>query len=289
MNDDECVELLRWMLPVLELRWAGFRRVRKQVCKRLARRLRELGLEHVEGYRQYLTAHSEEWQVAHALCTVTISRFYRDKRVFDYLGSTVLPRLGARAREAGRRKLLAWSAGCGSGEEPYTLALVWEFDVRRELRGIELEILGTDIDERLLARAEEARYPPGCLKDLPESWRTAAFDKAATEYRLKEHYKANVELCKHNIREEPPNGPFDIVLCRNLAFTYFDQRLQLTTAQRLHDALIEGGALVLGRHEILPDEVAGFSTWSAHHGVYAKSESPGARGQGRPSDRLTAG
>jgi chemotaxis protein methyltransferase CheR len=193
-----------------------------------------------------------------------------DKSVFDYLGSHVLPRLGARAREARRRKLLVWSAGCGSGEEPYTLALIWAFGLRNRLRGLQLEILGTDVDDGLLARAREARYPPGCLKDLPEGWRTAAFDKTATEYRLKEHYRANVELCKHDIREEPPNGPFDIVLCRNLAFTYFDNGLQLATAQRLHDALIAGGALVLGLHETLPDEVAGFSTWSAGHRVYLR-------------------
>jgi chemotaxis protein methyltransferase CheR len=270
MTDDECVELLKWMLPVLELRWAGFRRVRKQVCKRLGRRLTELGLEHTEDYRRYLTGNPEEWEVAVLLCTITISRFYRDKGVFEYLGSHVLPRLGARAREAGRRKLLAWSAGCGSGEEPYTLALVWEFGLRDRPRGIELEILGTDVDDGLLARARQASYPPGCLKDLPDRWRTAAFDKAGAEYRLKEHYKAYVELRKHDIREEPPNGPFDIVLCRNLAFTYFDNGLQLVTAQRLHDALIADGALVLGRHEALPDETAGFSTWSAGHRVYLR-------------------
>jgi chemotaxis protein methyltransferase CheR len=270
MTDDECIELLEWLLPALGLRWAGFRRVRKQVCKRLGRRLRELGLEHAEDYRGYLTGHPEEWEVADSLCTVTISRFYRDKGVFDYLGSHVLLRLGARAREAGRRKLLAWSAGCGSGEEPYTLALVWEFGLRDRLRGIELEILGTDVDDGLLARAHQARYPLGCLKDLPAGWRTAAFDEAGAEYQLKERYKAHVELRKHDIREAPPNGPFDIVLCRNLAFTYFDYGLQLATAQRLHDALIEGGALVLGRHEALPDERAGFSTWSAGHRVYLR-------------------
>ncbi|HEY5567257.1 MAG TPA: CheR family methyltransferase [Gammaproteobacteria bacterium] len=271
MKDDECVELLKWMLPMLELRWAGFRRPHKQVCKRLGRRLAELGFEHAEDYRQYLTVHPEEWNAADSLCTVTISRFYRDRGVFEYLGSTVLPQLGARALEAGRPRLLAWSAGCSSGEEPYTLALVWEFQVRDRLRGIELKILGTDVDDDLLRRAHEACYPPGCLKDLPEDWRTAAFEKTATGYRLKGNYRARVEFRKHDIRDEPPTGPFDIVLCRNLAFTYFDHGLQLATAQRLRDALIEGGALVLGRHEVLPPEVTEFSAWSTGHKVYASS------------------
>jgi chemotaxis protein methyltransferase CheR len=270
MKDDECIELLKWMLPILELRWAGFRRVHKQVCKRLGRRLTELGLEHAEDYRQYLSDHTEEWKVADSLCTVTISRFYRDKRVFEYVGSTVLPQLSARAIEAGRSKLLAWSAGCSSGEEPYTLALVWEFQVRGRIPRLELEILGTDVDDELLRRAHEGCYPPGCLKELPEAWRTAAFERTATEYRLKGNYRVRVEFRRHDIREEPPNGPFDIVLCRNLAFTYFDHNLQVTTARRLHDALIEGGALVLGRHEALPSEVTEFFPWSASHNVYQR-------------------
>jgi chemotaxis protein methyltransferase CheR len=270
MKDDECVELLKWMLPIVELRWAGFRRVHKQVCKRLGRRLTELDLKHAEDYRRYLTEHPEEWKVADSLCTVTISRFYRDKGVFEYLGGTVLPELAARALAADRRTLRAWSAGSSSGEEPYTVALVWEFRLRDRLPGMVLEILGTDIDEELLERAHAACYPPGCLRELPEAWRAAAFEDTTSGYRLKPEFRTRVELRKHDIREAPPNGPFDLVLCRNLAFTYFDDALQLVTAQKLHAALVEGGALVLGRHEMLPVEATQFAPWSAGHRVYRR-------------------
>jgi chemotaxis protein methyltransferase CheR len=270
MKDDECVELLKWMLPILKLRWAGFKRVHKQVCKRLGRRLAELGLEHAEDYRRYLTAHAEEWAVADSLCTVTISRFYRDKGVFEYLGSTVLPELGARALAAGRRTLRVWSAGCSSGEEPYTVALLWEFRLRDRLPAIALEILGTDIDDVLLERAREACYPAGCLRELPEGWRAAAFESTTSGYRLKPELRARVELRKHDLRDKPPNGLFDIVLCRNLAFTYFDAALQIATAQKLYDALVDGGALVLGRHEALPAEAIQFGPWSAGRNIYRR-------------------
>ena len=270
MRDDECVELLQRILPVLKLRWAGFRRVRRQVCRNLARRMRDLGFASADDYWQYLTAHPDEWEVADSLCTVTISRFYRDKSVCGYLGRTVLPELGTRAVNACRTELLAWSAGCGSGEEPYTLALVWLFQVSHQLAGVKLKIVGTDIDDRLLRRAHEASYPSGCLKDLPNQWRIAAFDKAGAGYRLKARYREHVSFRQHDIRGEPINGPFDLVLCRNLAFTYFDHDLQLATARRLCDALREGGALVLGRHEVLPVDATGFATWSATHRVYRK-------------------
>jgi chemotaxis protein methyltransferase CheR len=276
MRDRDCVALLDWMLPTLGLRWAGFRRVRRQVCKRVSRRLAELGLETTGDYREYLRAHPEEWQIADSLCTVTITRFYRDKGVFAYLGGTVLPEFGARATRAGRTELRAWSAGCGSGEEPYTLGLVWRFEVAAKLPGLELRILATDVDEDLLERAHEAAYPSACLRDLPEPWRAAAFEKTSGGYRLDPSYRKNVTFRRHDLRKAPPMGPFDVVLCRNVAFTYFDETLQIETARRLRGALIEGGALVLGRHEALPPGAAGFSVWSATHNVYrASAESSG--------------
>ena len=81
MKDSECIGFLRWALPRLGLRWPGFRKVRRQVCKRIARRARELGLADVSGYRLPLDSHAPEWDALAALCTVSISRFYRDRGV----------------------------------------------------------------------------------------------------------------------------------------------------------------------------------------------------------------
>jgi len=269
MRDEDCIELLQWMLPRLRLRWPGFRRVRKQVCKRISRRLRELELETADDYRRYLTSHDAEWAVADSLCRITISRFYRGKNVFAFLGSDVLPRLGANALAAGRHELLAWSAGCGSGEEPYTLALLWGFQLRDRLPGMDLKILGTEVDEKLLGRARDASYPGGCLRDLPPAWREA-FETHASSYRLKSRYRGAVRFELHDIRDEPIGGPYDLVMCRNLAFTYFDAGLQLETAQRLGGSLREGGALVLGSQETLPPEAGGYSAWSEKHRVYRR-------------------
>jgi chemotaxis protein methyltransferase CheR len=273
MKDVDCVALLRWMLPRLRFRWDGFRRVRGQVCKRLSRRIAELGLDSADDYREYLTQHSAEWRVADSLCTVTISRFYRDKGVFGFLGDTVLPALAARAAENRSNIVSAWSVGCSSGEEPYSLALVWQFAVIDRAPGLALDILGTDIDAELLRRAREGRYPPGCLKELPDTWRATAFETLDNEYRLRRQYRDLVRFCEHDLRTDPVDGPFDLVLCRNLAFTYFDADLQRATAGQLRSALRKGGALVLGAHESLPGEAAGFSIWSDTHQVYRKTAS----------------
>lgn len=275
MRDQECVDLLQWMLPILHLRWAGFRRVRKQVCKRVSRRLRQLGLPSAAGYRRYLESNPAEWAVAESLLRVTISRFFRDRGMFAFLASDILPVLASRALQTDRSSMLAWSAGCASGEEPYSLALLWAFRLAAGQPNLVMRILATDADQHLLTRARAARYPPGCLKDLPEAWRSTAFDRIDDDFRLKQSFQGDIQFQLHDLRADPPDGPFDLVLCRNLAFTYFDHDLQVTTAHKLQAVLRDGGALVLGSHEQLPVEVRELPVWSAHHRIYQKRVTQG--------------
>ncbi len=270
MTDDECVALLQWLLPRLQLRWSGFRPVRKQVCKRFQRRFKELGLDTATDYREYLRAHPAEMPVADYQCRVTISRFNRDPAAFVYLANHVLPELGRKSLATGSARLTAWSVGCASGEEPYTLALVWHFLVARRLPELELRILGTDIDETLLNRAKQACYSAGTLKAVPPEWLASAFEDTKRGSRLQPAITDHVRFQRHDVRMGPPNGDFDLILCRNLAFTYFDDALQRATARVLHRSLREGGALVLGAGEILPARAAGFTVWSAPHAVHRK-------------------
>ena len=114
MRDSRCVEFLQWALPRLRMRWPGFRRVRRQVCKRIDGRLRELGLDNTAAYQEYLENNPAEWHVLDDFCRISISRFYRDRSVFDCLRDDVLPNLAARAAALGERQLRCWSAGCAS-------------------------------------------------------------------------------------------------------------------------------------------------------------------------------
>ena len=133
MNDTHCIAFLQWALPRLGMRWAGFRKVRRQVCNRARRRARELGLSDLTAYRAYLETHPEEWAVLDQLTPITISRFYRDRGVFEHLAREVLPTLAARAINRGSDSLEIWSAGCASGEEPYTLAILWEAELTQQV------------------------------------------------------------------------------------------------------------------------------------------------------------
>jgi chemotaxis protein methyltransferase CheR len=231
VGDADCVEFLQWALPRLDLRWPGFRKVRRQVCRRISRRLAELGLADVAAYRAYVESDADEWSRLDGLCRVTISRFWRDPAVFESLRDDVLPALGG--------SVTAWSAGCASGEEPYSLVLA------ASDAAVTVRVLATDVDAALLDRARTACYPESSLRDVPETLRARAFDDGC----LRRIYRAPVELRRHDLRAGAPDGSFDLVLCRNVAFTYFAEELQADVGRRLVRSLRPGGALVVGAHE----------------------------------------
>ncbi|NOQ46648.1 MAG: chemotaxis protein CheR, partial [Desulfobulbaceae bacterium] len=261
MEDNKCVSFLQWVLPQLNMRWKGFRKVRRQVCKRIDRRIVELGLTGLESYRNYLAENSKEWIILDKFCRITISRFYRDRLVFDYVSTEVLPVLVNGAVERKNTLIRVWSAGCASGEEPYTIALLWHNLIRPKLPNLHLEIIATDIDPVLIKRAREACYQQGSLRDLPLAWQTGAFDRQRDLYSLKQSIKEYVHFLNLDIRKNAPGGLFHIILCRNLAFTYLDQKLQRSVLERFYNKLEIGGVLISGTHEKMPDEDVAFARW----------------------------
>jgi chemotaxis protein methyltransferase CheR len=253
------------------MRWPGFRRVRSQVCKRIDRRSRELGLADLDAYRRHLQTHEDEWQLLDALCRITISRFFRDRAVFDTLAREVFPALVGGARERGGEELRIWSAGCASGEEPYSLSILWASELRSRYPGTKLDIVATDADAGMIGRAREARYESGSVRDVPGSLRRQAFTRQDGAFLLKPEFRRGVRFLEQDIREAQPEGPFDLVLCRNLVFTYFDDDLQTDVLGRIVAAMQPGAALVLGLHENLPTAADGLSDWFDGRRIFRKT------------------
>jgi chemotaxis protein methyltransferase CheR len=241
------VAFLRWALPHVGLRAEAFHRVKRQAWRRIERRRRALGLPDAGAYRRYLEEHPEEWPYIDEACRITISRVARDRVVWDALVGDVLPRLAAGG------PIRAWSAGCGAGEEPYTLAIAAAFG------GIAIEIVATDVNEGQLARARVGCYPDGALRELPPAWRDAAFASIDGLACLREPYRHGVRFEVRDVRGAPPEGPFELVLCRNLAFSYLDDPHQRAVAASIHASLRPGGVLVVGLDEVLPAGTPGFA------------------------------
>ena len=254
MTDVEYVAFLQWALPRMGLRWKGFRGVRRQVCKRIARRVSELGLSDLAAYRALLEEREDEWRVLDSLCVVTISRFYRDAGVFDRLRRELVPPLAREAVSAGERVLRAWSLGCASGEEAYTLSMLWHLEVSSQFPSLGLRIVGTDIDDDVLGRAQRGCYEHNSLRELPAKWQELGLEREGALYCVRSTMREGVEFRKEDVRERMPQGPLHLVLCRYMVFTYFDDATQRALAQRIAERTAPFGLLVVGTHEQVPPD-----------------------------------
>lgn len=255
MNDEQCVEFLQWMLPRLGFRWDGFRKVRNQVCKRISRRFQEVGVRSIHEYREYLNAHEEEWDLLYSFCYATVSKFYRDKKVYDIVGNELLCEWAESYQQSGKT-IRIWSAGSCSGEEPYTISILWNILVAEQYESLpEIEIVATEFKETLIKRAAEGEYTESSLQDLPDELFKKAFNQTDDHFELKDEFKKLVTFLQQDIRENMPGGPFSMILCRNLVFTYFTVDIQTRLLQQILSKLRPAGYLIIGEHEALPEKM----------------------------------
>jgi chemotaxis protein methyltransferase CheR len=221
------------------------------VRARLTKRIAALGLESFDAYLAYLDRDASGRELVTMIDVLTTNKtsFFREVQHFDYLRQWIVPHL-----RTIRQPLRFWSAGCSSGEEPYTLAIVFceEFpDVdRRDIR-----ILATDISTRILAVARQAVYEQETLRNLPSKILQRYFTLVRQEpipvYQVKEPVRAMVRLARLNLMEKwPMVGPFEVIFCRNVMI-YFDKRTQEWLVQRFWDLLAPGGYLFIGHSESL--------------------------------------
>lgn len=240
-------EFLKETDSLLGLQWRPFQR--RGIKRKLERRIAQIGLS---GFGEYLLRvrqdPAEQNHLAKIL-TITISRFFRDKEVFHVLETSLLPAITQDKKEGGLR---IWSIGCASGEEPYTLGLLWKTSFERNWPQIHFSVLATDIDGKMLRRAEEGRYKKSSLREMPQEILENSFNKEDGFFILNPSVRKSVEFKRHDILREEPFPGMDIIFCRNLAFTYFSKESQMKVLKKIFSSLKEKGYLVIGRDESLP-------------------------------------
>jgi chemotaxis protein methyltransferase CheR len=273
VNDKDCTAFLQWALPQIELRWPGFRKVRRQVCKRLKERMRDLGLDNYSAYRTRLESDPSEWRVFDECCHITISRFFRDRGIFEVVRRQVLPAIGMRAKREGRDAQV-WSAGCASGEEPYTLKVLWDCEVATAYPGVSLSIVASDVDQVMLARAREGCFEPTSLHELPPALIEQGFDRLDARYCVKPEHREGIEFLDQDLRMKTPARLFDLILCRYVAFTYFAVPLQRKVLASMLERLRPQGYFVIGTHERLPGDIPELASLAGAAQIFQKRIAP---------------
>jgi len=248
-------EEFRQLLETLDRPWSGFRKVRKGVKKRLRRHMTSIGCRSTNDYLERIARDPAIRSECEQCLTVTISRFYRDRRLWEYLYESILPALSLRFPDG----LHVWSAGCANGEEPYSLSLLWESLAAANPSLPPLEILATDNQETCLDNARLGIYPLSSLKEVPEPLRQNWFHKVPGRkmWRICDQPAGRINWQCHQLLGKPPQGPFHLILLRNNLLTYYRGSAMATTLAAIVQLLPDGGVLIVGSHEHPPDSALG--------------------------------
>ena len=219
--------------------------------RRIANRMLSVGARSFDTYLALLEAsHDEAGQLLNRI-SIKVSRFYRHRAAFDALRAQAIPRLAA-----GRAPLAIWSAGCGCGEEPYTLAMLLEE------AGVEGTVLATDIDPAALEAAERGLYAPESIHELPQDlagrYLVPIDDGRRRFFGVREALRARVRFMRHDLlfASAPAGAPFDLVSCRNVLI-YLQRDVRDEAFRTLRRAVRPGGYLCLGEAEWPPEPLDG--------------------------------
>ncbi|NLY51997.1 MAG: protein-glutamate O-methyltransferase CheR [Firmicutes bacterium] len=219
----------------------------QQMQRRINQWLQRVGAASYDEYIKVLQRDAEERERFTGYLTINTSQFYRDVTVFREIEDKVLPDLVQRFR-----RLRVWSAGCSTGPEIYTIAMLLE-----ELTpGTRHTLLGTDFDVGALEQAEEAVYSENLLNSLPAKYKKRYFTHEGRMWRLSDTIRDRVRFKRQNLLEDPFETNFHLILCRNV-FIYFTQEAQVRLTKKFSDSLVSGGYFIVGNAEnLLEPEMA---------------------------------
>ncbi|MEA3200233.1 MAG: two-component system, chemotaxis family, CheB/CheR fusion protein [Thermoplasmata archaeon] len=248
------------------------------IQRRVRKRMALLGEHDLAAYLRKVRADPAERAMLAKHLLITVTQFFRDADAWGALRRDVVARLVARGGP-----IRVWCAGCGSGEEAYSVALLFaealgDEDARR------VSILATDVDEEALERGRAAAYPPPAVASVDAARRARFFTSEG--HRVGPLLRDLVEFRRHDLSREEPPGTFDLIVCRNVLI-YFGDDLQSRVLRSLHAALAPGGFLFLGRSEAILKHQDRFAPLSGRMRIFRRADDEDAA-HGAPGDEAAA-
>ncbi len=227
--------------------------------RRLALRISTLGLESPDAYLEYLNENPEEIEQLLDTVTIHVTEFFRDREVFDSLARDILPQVVARRLASPSKVMRAWSAGCSTGEEAYSVAITLLRYV--ETAGIDLgvEVFATDISRPVCRAARRGVYSARKIAGLAPVLKDRYFEPEGEDFRVTADVRRVVKFAQHDLFAAPPYSLLDLIVCRNVLI-HFDHSVRDDVLASFRAALDDGSILILGKSEALTGRAADFFT-----------------------------
>lgn len=218
------------------------------VQRRIERRMTIHGFAGLAPYADYLEANDQEVDLLFKELLIGVTSFFRDSEAWEHLAQEVLPEFLGQQREGG--DLRAWVVGCSTGEEAYTLAMVFSEAIERlpQPHALRLQIFASDLSPDAIASARRGRFPLSIGDSMSSERLNRFFEHHESHYQVKKHLRDMVLFAQHDVVLDPPFTKLDLIACRNLLI-YFDPMLQRRLMPLFHYSLRPGGLLMLGSSE----------------------------------------
>jgi two-component system CheB/CheR fusion protein len=257
--------LLNYLKLSRGLDFTGYQR--PSLMRLMKQRMLKVRVESYSEYLDYLEVNSIELTHLLDALLLNVTTFFRDPSAWESLAEDVIGRILASKQD--NEPIRIWSAGCASGEEAYTLAIVLAEALGAEEFRSRVKIYATDLDEDALTHGRLASYTPRQLRDVPDQLRDKYFDAGNTVYTFRQELRRAVIFGRHDLIQDAPISRLDLLVCRN-TLMYFTAQTQARILARFHFALKDTGFLFLGKAEMLLTHGNLFSPIQLKHRIFSK-------------------
>jgi two-component system CheB/CheR fusion protein len=236
--------------------------------------MQTLRIERYGDYLDYLEVHPEEFIQLFNTILINVTSFFRDMAAWEFLAAEVLPRLIAGKQPY--EPIRVWSAGCASGEEAYTLAIIFAEALGQESFRQRVKIYATDVDQEALVQARQASYSARDLQPVPSELRSTYFEAVGNRFVFRPDLRRAVIFGRHDLVQDAPISRLDLLVCRN-TLMYFNADTQSRVLARFHFALNDTGVIFLGKAEMMLTRANLFNPVHLKHRIFMKVAKPTLR------------
>ncbi|WP_156688608.1 CheR family methyltransferase [Mycobacterium sp. Marseille-P9652] len=264
---DEAFEaLLRYMRDSRGFDFTGYKRT--SLMRRVRHRMDQSGYTSFEEYLDFLQASSDEFTALFNTILINVTSFFRDPEAWAYIGDEVIPRM--LAERGPHDPIRVWSAGCASGQEAFTLAMLLAETLGPEAFRQRVKIYATDVDENALAEARTASYDAKAIESVPTDLLARYFEQVNGRYVFHKDLRRAVIFGRNDLVKDAPISRVDLLVCRN-TLMYLNAETQRNVLSRLHFALAPQGTLFLGHAEMLLSHGDRFTPLNLKHRIFRKA------------------
>lgn len=264
-TDPAFEDLLGYLRRTRGFDFGGYKRTGLE--RRIRKRMGTIGINSFAEYVDHLEIHPDEFALLFNTILINVTSFFRDPQVWEFVQNSVVPRIldGKRSDEPIR----VWSAGCASGEEAYTLAIILAETLGMDAFRERVKIYGTDVDEEALTHARQAAYTVQDLEPVRPDYRPLYFEAVGDRRFFRKDLRRNVIFGRHDLMQDAPISRLDLLACRN-CLMYFNADAQSRVLERFHFAVSNSGFLVLGKAEMLLSQGNTFAQHDLKRRVFQK-------------------